>query len=312
MSALERVVDISEDNRHLRVHRGFLVVAHGATEVGRVPLEDIGAVLVHAHGTVFTGNVLVTLAERGVVVVWCGPNHAPVSWTLPIAGHHEQGARLRAQWMAGRPLIKRLWRDLVTAKIRNQAALLETIGGDGAAGLKAMAGRVRSGDPDNLEAQAARRYWPALFGPTFRRERDHPGLNAMLNYGYAVLRAATARAVIGAGLHPTIGLAHVGRGNDFGLVDDLMEPFRPIVDGRVYKLHRDGVTEVNRGAKERLAAITIADVRFPDCLSPLSIGLGRAALSLARCFLNGSGKLELPLPQFEPVQLPLDYAGDTD
>lgn len=307
MSALERVVDISEDGQHLRIHRGFLVVERMGAEVGRVALDDIGALIVHAHGTSFSGTVLVRLAERGVVVVWCASNHAPVSWSLPISGHHEQGARLRAQWMARRPLLKRLWRDLVAAKIRNQAALLAAVGGSGAAGLAAMAGRVRSGDPDNLEAQAARRYWPALFGPEFRRERERPGVNSMLNYGYAVLRAATARSIIGAGLHPTIGLAHIGRSNDFGLVDDVMEPFRPLVDARVLSLHRTGVTDIDRTAKESLAAVIVDDVRFQDGVSPLTVGLARSCLSLARCFLEGGGRLELPTPKFGGVQLPLDF-----
>ena len=305
MSALDRVVDISEDGQQLRVHRGFLVVERDRAEIGRVPLDDIAAVLVHAHGTTFSGTVLVRLAERGVAVVWCGSNHSPVSWTLPIAGHHAQGARLRAQWSAGRPLQKRLWRDLVIAKVRHQAALLSAAGGEGASGLIAMAARVRSGDPDNLEAQAARRYWPALFGPAFRRDREQPGLNALLNYGYAVLRAATARAVIGAGLHPTIGLGHIGPTNEFGLVDDLMEPFRPWVDERVLRLHRAGVQDVDRSAKEALAAVAVADVRFPDCTSPLSIGLSRAAFSLAQCFLDGKGRLDLPQPVFGQAQFSL-------
>ncbi|WP_370155167.1 type II CRISPR-associated endonuclease Cas1 [Ferrovibrio sp.] len=300
---MERIVDISQDNQHLSIHRGFLLVERDGTEVGRVALDDIAALLVHAHGITYSNSVLVELAARNAPLVACGPNHFPVAWSLPIDGHHDQGGRLRAQWDAPRPLMKRLWRDIVAAKIRAQAALLLSRGERGGEGIRAMAQRVRSGDPENLEAQAARRYWPLLFGEDFRRDRAADGANAMLNYGYTVLRAATARAVVGAGLHPTIGIAHVGRGNAFALVDDLMEPFRPVVDHAVMGLLQDGEQEVSRTVKERLAGVVATDMQLPDCVSPLHVALDRFTLSIARAFENADGKLDFARPIFGPRQL---------
>jgi CRISPR-associated protein Cas1 len=309
---MERIVDISQDNQHLSVYRGFLVVERDGNEVGRVALDDIAALLVHAHGTTYSNSVLVELAARNAPLVACGANHFPVAWSLPIQGHHAQGGRLRAQWNAPRPLLKRLWRDIVAAKIRAQASLLLSRGERGGEGIRAMSQRIRSGDPENVEAQAARRYWPLLFGESFRRDRSAGGINAMLNYGYTVLRAATARAIVGAGLHPTIGLGHAGRGNAFALVDDLMEPYRPVVDALVISQHEEGEDEVSRTVKEKLAGIVSTDVRFPDSISPMHIALDRLALSLANAFEHGEQKLDIARPIFGPRQLELaDSAGVT-
>lgn len=300
---MERIVDISQDGQHLSIYRGFLLVERDGAEVGRVALDDIAALLVHAHGVTYSSSVLVELAARNAPLVACSANHFPVAWSLPIDGHHDQGGRLRAQWSAPRPLMKRLWRDIVAAKIRAQAALLLSRGERGGEGIRAMAQRVKSGDPENLEAQAARRYWPLLFGDDFRRDRTAYGANAMLNYGYTVLRAATARAVVGAGLHPTIGIAHIGRGNAFALVDDLVEPFRPVVDHVVMGLLQDGEQEVSRTVKERLAGVVAIDMQFPDSISPLHVALNRLTLSMAKAFENGDGKLDCARPIFGPRQL---------
>jgi CRISPR-associated protein Cas1 len=309
---MDRIVDISTDQQHLSIHRGFLLIERERQEVGRVSLDDIAAVLVHAHGITYSNAVLVELAKRNAPLIACGANHFPVAWTLPVEGHHEQGARLRAQWQAPLPLCKRLWRDIVRAKVTAQADLLLARGDRAGEGLWAMVARVRSGDPDNLEAQAARRYWPQLFGTDFRRDRDAAGINALLNYGYTVLRAATARAVLGAGLHPTIGLAHANRGNAFSLVDDLMEPFRPIVDWVVLDLvaettkqRSDADLTLTPVAKQALAAIIGLDLRFPDCRSPLSIALNRLTLSLARAFESNQGRLDIARPDFGPQQFDL-------
>src|SRR5690606_25598095 len=277
---MERIVDISQDNQHLSVYRGFLVVERDGNEVGRVALDDIAALLVHAHGTTYSNSVLVELAARNAPLVACGANHFPVAWSLPIQGHHAQGGRLRALWHAPRPLLKRLWRDIVAAKIRAQASLLLSRGERGGEGIRAMSQRIRSGDPDNVEAQAARRYWPLLFGEDFRRDRQAGSINAMLNYTYTVLRAGTARAIMAAGLHPSLGLSHRQRGNAFALADDLMEPFRPLADLIVYDLVRKGVTEVDRETKPELARILVTDMSTREGVSPVGLCLERLALSL--------------------------------
>lgn len=292
---MDRIVDIATDGRHLSAYRGFLKVEERGQEVGRIPLDDIGAVLVHAHGITYSNNLFVALAERNCCLVVCGPNHAPVSIVWPLTGHHRQGARMRAQWHSTKPLQKQLWRRVVVEKIKNQAAILEATGAR-SGGVAALAAKVQSGDPENVEAQAARRYWPLLFGDAFRRDRTLDGENSMLNYGYTVIRAITARAVIAAGLHPTIGLHHRDRGNDMALADDLMEPFRPIVDICVKRLMEQGQTEVTAEVKNALVSLTALDLPTAEGVSPLAVCIQRLATSLGQSFEERRVILEFSLP----------------
>ena len=259
---MDRIVDIATDGRHLSVYRGFLIVEADRKEVGRVALDDIHAVIVHAHGTTWSANLVAALAERGAPIVFCASNHAPVAVTLPLEGHHAQNARFRAQWDASKPLAKQLWRRIVTAKIEMQGSLLAARNIAGAEAFQPMARRVKSGDSDNLEAQAARRYWPLLMGAEFRRDRDATGANALLNYGYAVLRATVARAVVASGLHPTIGINHANRGNAFALADDLVEPFRPLVDALVVAMVERGTDRLEPPLKRRFARLIAFDLRI--------------------------------------------------
>jgi CRISPR-associated protein Cas1 len=297
-----RVVEIAEDGRHLSLARGFMAVEADGAELGRVPLDDIGVLLINAHGTTYTSNLLLALAERGAAVVLCAPNHRPAAWLWPIDGHHAQAGRMRAQIEAPKPLAKRLWTLIVQSKIANQAAVLDALGRPAGA-FALLARKVRSGDPDNVEAQAARRYWPLVFGDDFRRDRADAGTNALLNYGYAVLRAATARAVVGAGLHPTLGIQHRQAGNAMALVDDLMEPFRPLVDLSVARLKAAGIETVTTEAKRTLAAINASDMRTRQGTTPLATCLERLAVSLARSFETGRPDLDLPLAPL-PLELP--------
>jgi len=303
-AAMDRIVDIATDGRHLSALRGFLLVSQDKVEVGRVPLDDISAVIVHAHGVTWTTNLVTALAIRGAPIVLCGANHAPVAVCLPLEGHHGQNARMRAQWEAGRPLSKQLWRMIVVSKIRWQAAVLDAIGANSTA-FDLLARRVRSGDPDNIEAQAARRYWPMLMGEDFRRDRAAGGANGLLNYGYTVMRALCARAVVAAGLHPSIGVHHANRGNAFALADDLIEPFRPLVDLLTVKLLARGVQEVNPEAKRAFAGLTSLDLPGDGGVTPVALAAIRAAQSLARAFEVGRAA------EFSPPRPPsaLELAG---
>jgi CRISPR-associated protein Cas1 len=300
---VDRIVDIATDGRHLLLHRGFLVVEEQREEVGRIALDDIHAVIVHAHGTTWSANLVAALAERGAPVVFCGANHSPVAVTLPIEGHHLQNARFRAQWEASKPLCKQLWRRIVSAKIVMQGSLLAARGIAGAESFPIIARRVKSGDSDNAEAQAARRYWPLLMGPEFRRDRDSPGANALLNYGYAVMRATVARAVVAAGLHPTIGINHANRGNALALADDLVEPFRPLVDALVAAMVTHGFETLDPALKRRFARLIAFDLRIGGEASPVSIAAARLAQSLARAFETGRPSLAL----FDPPT-PIEWA----
>ena len=258
-----------------------------------------------AHGLTYTNDLLVELANRGIPAVLCGGNYLPVAWLWPVEGHHIQALRMRSQLEAAQPLRKRLWQALVKAKVaqqKNVLELLETPGG----GLTTLAQRVRSGDPDNIEAQAARRYWPLIFGPNFRRDRSGGGPNPFLNYGYTVLRAAVARATAAAGLHPSIGIHHHNRANPFCLVDDLMEPFRPLVDFTVVQLMRAGHEGLTSEAKRALAGVLVMDMRTERGSTPLQTCIERAAQSAAQSYESCKPVFTFPGPPL------LDSSGELE
>jgi CRISPR-associated protein Cas1 len=260
-----------------------------------VPLADIAADIANAHGLTYTNNALVELSARGVPIVLCGANHMPSAIVWPVDAHHVQTGRMNDQVAASLPLKKRLWAQLVRAKILAQAATLAAIGAPNT-GFFLLSRKVRSGDPDNVEAEAARRYWPLLMGKEFRRDKNGDGINGMLNYGYAVLRAGIARAVMAAGLHPGFGLMHSNRSNPMVLIDDLMEPFRPTVDREVCRLTRDGAAEVNKDTKAALARIMVLDLPTSLGMSPLMVCAERLAQSLTKAYAGEDDTLELPLP----------------
>lgn len=293
-----RIVEVADDQRHLFMHRGFMVVRDTEgerKELGQVPLDDIAAVIANAHGLSYTNNLLVALAERGAPFVLCGANHNAVGMLLPVDGNYQQAKRYDAQIEAGKPLVKRMWAEVVRSKLQQQAAALEATGAP-TAPLLALAAKVRSGDPDNLEAQGARRYWSLLFGEDFRRDQNAAGLNAMLNYGYTALRAATARAVVAAGLHPTVGLHHQNENNAMRLVDDLMEPFRPMIDLKVWQLQREGEDRISPDTKRALIRTLYDDMQSQAGATPVLVCAQRLATSLAQVFLGERDKLDLPLP----------------
>lgn len=298
-----RIVEIASDGVHLSVDRGFMKVTKERETVGQVALDDIDALVVHSHGATFSANLISRLAERGAPVVMCGSNHAPVSLVWPIDGHYEQGRRMEAQAEASRPLRKRLWRDIVVAKVRAQADVLDLFGEPGE-GLRILARKTRSGDPDNIEAQAARRYWPLVMGDDFSRDRSAGGANSLLNYGYTVLRAAAARSIIAAGLHPSLAIHHQSRGTALRLADDLMEPFRPYVDLMVRRLVDRGAGDLDRDAKAELAGIVTFDLEGPKGASPVQVCLDRLAVSLAQIYLGERESLEFPGPPL-PIAVPV-------
>jgi len=300
---VDQIIDIETDGRHLSRDRGFLKVSENGTEIGRTPLDQIAAVIVHAHGTTWSTSLLVELAERGAPVVLCAANHAPISVLLPIEGYFAQGARMRAQWNAKTPLVKQAWKQVVACKVGMQAAALEAIG-QPSASLTMMLRKLTSGDTTNIEAQAARYYWPRMMGADFRRDTGGSDENALLNYGYTVLRAATARAVVAAGLRPTIGLFHSNRGNAFALADDLMEPFRPLVDSSVRTIVSASGTDVDSLAKQALARLIATDLPLGDGVTPVSVALMKLATSLGQSFETGKLALVLPTPPD-----PLIFAG---
>lgn len=294
---IRKTLEFSTPGTRLSVSHRQLVIARPDQPKVTRPIEDLGVVIVDDVRATYTQSVFLELLDAGATVLVSGRNHLPVGIMLPLDAHHVQTERHRAQVAAKEPVKKRVWQTLIRAKIMQQAAVLTHFTG-GHAGLAHMAGRVRSGDPDNLEARAAQRYWPRLFGTVFRRDRDADGVNALLNYGYAVIRAAVARAIVAAGLIPSLGVHHRNRSNPFCLADDLFEPYRPYVDWRVKLLVSDDTKPPpNLSQKETRAALLSLfneTVQVDERRLPLLYAIQAGAASLCRALTGGDRSLALP------------------
>lgn len=252
--------------------------------VVRVPLEDIAYVVLDTPQATMTTALASACMESGIVLVFTDERHTPSGLALPFHRHHRQAAMARLQVDCSAPLKKRLWQSLVMAKITNQAAVLERLQRDGTAGVRAMARLVGSGDPDNVEARAAREYWKNLF-PDFIRDAPDDYRNMCLNYGYAVMRAGIARTLVAYGLLPALGLHHASATNAFNLADDLIEPFRPFVDLAVWVLSDHGVRkdgEPSREDRQNLAGIPLGDARIGRQTMTLLVAMDMAVENLIR------------------------------
>lgn len=266
------------------------------TETVTVPIEDVGVVVLENQMTKITLPLLNALADANVSVVFCNNKGMPNSMLFNMESNNTQGETLRLQIAAGEVMKKQMWKQIVEAKIRNQSLLLDKVHGNGGI-LKPYYSNVKSGDTDNREGIAARLYWQRLFGDDFIRDRTLPGINALLNYGYTILRAATARSLVGSGLLPAIGIFHHNRSNAFPLADDMMEPYRPYVDEIVYGLMLQDKLEVNKETKAELINVLYADTCFSKVMRPLQVGLTMTSASLVRCYAKESMSLCLPLFQ---------------
>ena len=259
-----------------------------------VPIEDIGLVMINHAMVSLTIPLLNALTEQNVAVIFCNEKGMPASMLYNLQSNTTQGETLRNQLEAGEVLKKTLWKQIIEAKIKNQAALLNKMGKEGSI-LKPLYTNVKSGDSDNREGIAARLYWTALFGRDFIRDRNIPGINSLLNYGYSVLRAAVTRALVSSGLFPALGIFHHHRSNAFPLSDDLMEPFRPFVDEIVFELTTQDETELSTATKSRLIRVLYVDTYFSKVTRPLSVGLSMTMASLAKCYAKEQKKLVVPL-----------------
>lgn len=261
------IIDFSDNGAVLNVrNRQLIVEIPDSGEKTSVFLGDIAVILISHQATVISHSVLTGIAEYGGILVACGANYMPMGLYIPCVGNGLQTERTLLQVAASTPTLKRAWQQIVQAKLRMQAQLLEDVIGKDA-GLYSMALQVNSGDVDNKEAQAAKRYWRYLFGENFRRDPAlNDSINVCLNYGYAVIRAIVAKAVIATGLHPSFGLFHRNRYNPFCLADDLMEPFRPVVDREVFRLHQNRVryNELTKELKKSLVEAVKTDYYIAD------------------------------------------------
>jgi CRISPR-associated protein Cas1 len=292
---IKQTVEISTEPVHLASRLGQLIFQRRDRIVGQTAIEDIGIVMVDHPQTTYTHQALSSLAASDAVLVICGDNHLPVAMMLPLASHTQIIWRVADQINLSKPVRKQLWKQLVAAKIRNQAMNLRS---DCPArpALLAMANRVKSGDPDNLEAQAAKKYWANWFLPgEFRRDFNQDGINSFLNYGYSIIRAAVARAIVSAGLLPCLGLHHCNRSNHFCLADDLIEPWRPFVDNRVRDMWETGYDTLNQPAKAELLGLLEMKIALGEQTGPLMVAMHKFVASLVRCYSGESKTLEVPV-----------------
>ena len=262
-----------------------------------IPIEDVGVIILDHKQITITQALLAELLDNNCAVITCDSRQLPVGLMLPLAGNTIQNERFRLQIDASLPLKKQLWQQTIEAKIRNQAAMLKYTTGEIHNNMLKWSESVRSGDVENMEARAAVYYWKTIFpdNPYFVRDHEGGGANALLNYGYAILRAIVARALVASGLLPTLGIHHHNRYNAYCLADDIMEPYRPYVDKVVTDiLFEDHDAEVTTATKIKLLNIPVTEVIIGGKRSPLMVAVSHTTSSLVKCFRGESRRLIYP------------------
>lgn len=281
---------------HLNIKDDQLIITNRETGViNQVPVEDIGFVVLDSQRITITQSVIQHLSEYNASVVFCDLKHHPTSMLFHLDSNQTQTEKFRHQINAKEPLKKQLWQQTVKAKINNQAKLLRKLKIDSTA-LERISKNVKSGDTSNEESKAARLYWKNLMGNEFKRGQYGLVTNSALNYGYAILRAAVARALAGSGLLPTLGIHHKNRYNSFCLADDVMEPYRPFVDIIVIELKSNLIEDedITKEVKLELLKVLTCDIIINKKKRPLMIGLTETTASLARCFASQTNKILYP------------------
>ncbi|WP_308278536.1 type II CRISPR-associated endonuclease Cas1 [Prevotella sp.] len=267
------------------------------------PIEDIGVVVLDNRRITITQGLLESLLENNCAVITCDSHSLPVGLMLPLYGNSTQNERFRDQLDASQPLKKQLWQQTIKMKISNQAAVLATCTGKNSPTMLRWADDVRSGDHDNVEGHAAAYYWKNLFAgidglEDFTRSREGEAPNNLLNYGYAILRAIVARALVSSGMLPTLGIHHHNRYNAYCLADDIMEPYRPYVDELVYSIVKDkGINnlDLSKEVKAQLLSIPTLDVVIGGKRSPLMVAVTQTTASLYKCFTGELRRIAYPV-----------------
>jgi CRISPR-associated protein Cas1 len=280
---------------YLSTQKQHLVVRYpNSEEVKSVPIEDIGVVLLDHFRLTFTSTLLNKLLSNNVAVISCDAQHLPLGMFLNLNGHSLQQEYFAHQITVTQAKKDRLWKQVIQAKINNQALLLEKQEVS-IVNMQRMLKQVKNGDPDNIEARAASYYWKHLFGSVpFVRDRFGDAPNGLLNYGYTILRGVVARALVGSGLLPTLGIHHHNKYNAYCLADDLMEPYRPFVDKVVLQLVNSGVGDLTKNSKQALLKIPVLDVQINQRRSPLMIAVQQTTSSLQQCYSGLRTTLKLP------------------
>ena len=301
-----QIVEITKPGYILKKSFGFLEIFSHGERIGKIPLDDILTIIVSIPGCSISTVLIDELCKRNIPLVICGQNFMPTSITLALNGYSRQHGVMHSQIELKQPRKKRAWQKIVKIKILNQARVLSNVGMSNSQ-LNRLAKQVKSGDLENCEAQAARYYWQKLFGSNFRRRKESGGLNSALNYSYAIIRACVARGVVAAGLHPTFGIHHKNPTNAFNLVDDIMEPFRPIADYMIWRIGDEELSDLDAESKAKLTSITtqkiplVLDNSFVE-ETPLSLASVKVCKSFADFCLGKNSQILLP-----STPKPLDY-----
>ena len=268
----------------------------GEDVVKTIPIEDTGIVILDNKQITITQGLMEALLENNCALITCDSKRMPTGLMLPLAGNTIQTERFKSQIEASLPLKKQLWQQTIEAKISNQAAVLKYVTGELHNNMLKWAGSVKSGDTENMEARAAVYYWKTVFDDEFfTRDNDSDGRNGLLDYGYAILRAIVARALVGAGLIPTLGIHHHNRYNAYCLADDIMEPYRPYVDKLVLDiLAEDSCATISQSVKTKLLGLPVTEVVINEHRSPLMLAVSQTVSSLVKCYRGESRRLIYP------------------
>jgi len=286
---IKRIIDISKQS-YLFTEQRQLLIKQDSEIVGRIPIEDIGVLILQHQAIVLSQALVIACQKNNVALVFCDERHLPYSLVLPLSeGNRLHQKVLKNQIEAHKGTRNRIWKQVVSVKILNQSRVLKYANKE-FRHLESLSRRVKSGDSANHEAQAAQKYWPLLFGKTFRRDKSADGINSLLNYGYAVVRAIIARAIVASGLHPALGINHHNQYNGLCLADDLMEPFRPWVDHVVLQIVKiDSNACINRQTKQRLLSIPFVSVCYNNRTMPFMVASHYLLADFKRA-LNGEIK----------------------
>jgi len=291
---IKRIVEVSSPS-YLSLKNKQLFIEQNHEIVAQVPIEDMGVLILEHSAISITQPLIIECQKNNTAIIFCDEKHLPYSTILPIAeGNNLHQKILKQQINISDPVRKRLWKQIVQQKIKNQASTLEQFDKKYSY-LEQLASKVKSGDAGNLEGLAAQYYWKALFGKKFIRNQNANDINAVLNYGYSIIRAMIARSIVASGLHPAIGLFHHNQYNGLCLADDLMEPFRPWVDSIAYQLHQENAdVSITKEIKIPFLNLISRSVEFKNKKMPLMVSLHYLMADLKRNFVKESKRIVYP------------------
>ncbi len=291
---IKRIIDISEQ-AYIHMKHRQLLIERDQKVIAEIPIEDLGAVILQHRAIVLTQAVIIACQENNVILVFCDKQHLPYSVILPISDANSLHTKiLNEQTQVKKATRKRIWKQVVQQKIREQALTLKLLNKNSKP-IDRLVKQVKTGDKENHEAQAAQKYWKLLMGNDFRRDPKSGEINALLNYGYAIVRAIIARAIVGSGLHPALGLHHHNQYNGLCLADDLMEPFRPWVDYSVYQLIKaKEPLEVNPDTKKILLGLLSESVIWKEQTLPFMVASHYFTATLKRAYQNTKERMVFP------------------